>query len=167
MRDMIDLVKYFNDNTREKLWKKNSEEYKRWFGLTLTMTKSAIDFGANEKEMNQLVYRLVLGYFGVGKQGGLTSGLVTEDTLMGGVKKTADHLLGTTQIGKFIHEEFANNNFDIDYMVNVWLYENLWLWQTIKVTTEEHRSDNIIRNEHSIEDKLLLKHYKKVSILVG
>tara|TARA_B110000858_G_C17476825_1_gene325325 strand:- start:50 stop:544 length:495 start_codon:yes stop_codon:yes gene_type:complete len=164
---MINLVKYFNDNTRDGLWKKNGESYKRWFGLSLTITKSAIDFGANEKEMNQLVYRLVLGYFGVGKQGGLTSGLVSEDAMMKGVKKTADHLLGTTQIGKFIHEEFEKNNFDIDYMVNVWLYENLWLWQTIKVTSEEHRKDNIIRNEHSIEDKLLLKHYKKVSNLLG
>jgi len=164
---MIYLVKYFNNNTREKLWEKNGESYKRWFGLTLTMTKSAIDFGANEKELNQLVYRLVLGYFGVGRQGGLTSGLVSEDASVKGVKKTADHLLGTTQIGNFIHQEFEKNNFDIDYMVNEWLYDNLWLWQTIKVTTEEHKKDNIIRNEHSIEDKLLLKHYKKVSNLLG
>ena len=131
------------------------------------MTKSAIEFGANEKELNQLVYRLVLGYFGVGRQAGLTSGLVSEDANAKGIKKTADHLLGTTQIGKFIHEEFEKNNCDINYMVNEWLYENLWLWQTIKVTTEEHRKDNIIRNEHSIEDKLLLKHYKKVSNLLG
>jgi hypothetical protein len=164
---MIDLVKYFNDNTRDKLWKKNGESYKRWFGLGLTMTKSAIEFGANEKELNQLVYRLVLGYFGVGRQAGLTSGLVSEDANDKGIKKTADHLLGTTQIGKFIHEEFEKNNWDINYMVNEWLYENLWLWQTIKVTTEEHKKDNIIRNEHSIKDKLLLKHYKKVSNLLG
>jgi len=68
---------------------------------------------------------------------------------------------------KVIHQEFEKNNFDIDYMVNEWLYNNLWLWQTIKVTTEEHKKDNIIRNEHSIEDKLLLKHYKKVSNLLG
>ena len=164
---MIDLVKYFNDNTRERLWKKNAEEYKRWFGRQIRTLKNDVDAGANEKELAQFTYRLALGYFGVGKQGGLTSGLVTEDTMINGIKKTADHLLGTTQIGKFIHEECEKNNWNFDYMVNVWLYENLWLWMTIKVTTEEHRSDNIIRNEHSIEDKLLLKHYKKVSRLVG
>lgn len=164
---MIDLVKYFNDNTREKLWKKNGEEYKRWFGRQIRTLKNDVDSDANEKELSQFTYRLALGYFGVGKQGGLTSGLVTEDTMIKGVKKTADHLLGTTQIGKFIHEECEKNNWNFDYMVNVWLYENLWLWMTIKVTTEEHRSDNIIRNEHSIQDKLLLKHYKKVSPLVG
>jgi hypothetical protein len=164
---MKDLRKYFNTHTRDKLWGKNSEEYKRWFGLGLTMTKSAIDFGANEKELNQLVYRLVLGYFGVGKQSGLTSGMVSEDASTKGVKTTGDHLLGTTQIGSFIHSEFEKYNYDIDYMVNEWLYEHLWLWMTIKVTTEEHKSDNIVRNEHSIDDKLLLKHYKQVSPLIG
>ena len=164
---MINLVKYFNDNTRDELWDEYGESYKRWFGRQIRTLKNDVDSGANEKELSQFTYRLALGYFGVGKQGGLTSGLVTEDAMLKGVKTTADHLLGTTQIGKHIHEECEKYNWDFDYMVNEWLYENLWLWMTIKVTTEEHRKDNIIRNEHSIEDKLLLKHYKKVSNLLG
>ena len=120
-----------------------------------------------KKQLEQFVYRLGLGYFGVGKQGGLPSGLVTENTLVKGVKTTHDHLLGAVKIGEKVHSEFEKNDFDIDYMVNEWLYENLWLWMTIKVTKEEHRKDNILRNEHTIEDKLLLKHYKKVSNLLG
>jgi hypothetical protein len=164
---MIDLVKYFNDNTRDKLWKKNGEDYERWFGRQIRTLKNDVESGSNDKELSQFTYRLALGYYGIGRQGGLTSGLVTEDAMVNGVKKTADHLLGTTQIGKYIHEECEKYNWDFDYMVNEWLYENLWLWMTIKVTTQEHKSDNIIRNEHTIEDKLLLKHYKKVSTLVG
>jgi len=162
---MIDLVKYFNDNTRDKLWVKYADESKSYFNLHLKTLKLWINEGATNKQLEQFIYRLGLGYFGVGKQGGLTSGLITEDASVKGVKKTADHLLGATQIGKYIHEQFEKNDWDIDYMVNEWLYENLWLWMTIKVTSHEHRKNNIIRNEHSIEDKLLLKHYKKVSKL--
>jgi hypothetical protein len=52
-------------------------------------------------------------------------------------------------------------------MVNTWLYENIWLWITIKVTKQEHKSENIIKNGYSIEEKKILKHYVQVSKLMA
>ena len=52
-------------------------------------------------------------------------------------------------------------------MVDTWLYENVWLWMTIKVTKDEHKSSNIIKNGHSIEEKMEMKHYKSVSELMA
>ncbi len=163
---MNKLVKYFNDNARDKLWVKYEDEFKSYFNLHLKSLQLWINEDATNKQLEQFMYRLGLGYFGIGKQGGLTSGLITEDASVKGVEKTADHLLGTTQIGKYIHEQFEKNDWDIDYMVNEWLYENLWLWMTIKVTKTEHKKDNIIRNDHTIEEKLELKHYTNTSEII-
>jgi len=54
---------------------------------------------------------------------------------------------------------FKKSGYDIDWMLNEWLYDNLHLWATIKVTKEEHKKENIIRNGHTLEEKNKLKHY--------
>ena len=48
-------------------------------------------------------------------------------------------------------------------MVDTWLYENLWLWITIKVARTEHHVDNINRNQHTLDEKKEFKHYVNVS----
>ena len=63
----------------------------------------------------------------------------------------------------YFHQEFEKHNFDIDYMVDTWLYENLWLWITIKVARNEHHVDNINRNQHTLDEKKEFKHYVNVS----
>ena len=82
-------------------------------------------------------------------------------------KTVGDHLIGTLTIGEHVHDILKKSNYNIDWMVDTWLYDNLFLWAKIKVTKEEHRKDNILRNSnHTIEQKLNLEHYKKVSTLV-
>jgi len=110
------------------------------------------------------MYRLGLGYYGIGRQSGIKSGIITEEAKK--KPNTDDHVFGVVEIGNFIHQEFTKNNLNLEYMVEEWLYNHLWLWMTIKVSKEEHKKDNIIRNEHSLEEKKLLKHYKKVSNLI-
>ena len=51
-------------------------------------------------------------------------------------------------------------------MVNEWLYDNLWLWMTIKVSKEEHKKENIERNSHTLNEKKELKHYKNISSVI-
>lgn len=170
---MTDLIKHFNENIRDTLWnskgsegfKTKGDSYKKYFKIQLTMVWSVKDETFTEHD-NQFNNRLALGYYGIGKQKGIDSRLVSEAAMIKGVKTTSDHLIGATEIGKFIQSECEKHNWDIDYMVNTWLYEHLWLWMTIKVTKEEHSRDNIKRNEHSIEDKMSLKHYINVSNLV-
>jgi hypothetical protein len=163
----VNLKKYFNDNTRDTLWIKYEETYKSWFRLALSILKTCTDDGiATEKQYNQLIYRNVVGYMGIGKQKGLASSLSTKAAMNTKVKTKDDHLFGATEIGKYIHQEFEHNNWNIDYMVNDWLYKNLWLWLTIRVTSTEHSANNILQNTHTIEEKLLLKHYKNVSLIM-
>jgi len=160
----MNLIEYFNNNNRNKYWEKNSLYYKKWFRRQLKHLLLEIEDGVSEGEMNFFMYRLGLGYWGIGKQSGIPSGIKTKDSLTN--SNTDDHLFGTVEIGKYIHKEFESCGFDIDHMVNVWLHENLWLWMTIKVSKEEHKKENIERNIHDIEKKVNLEHYKNVSELI-
>ncbi len=157
-------IEYFNNKTRDKYWSSNGDDYKKWFKRQLKHLLLDIESGCSEKELNSFTYRLLLGYYGVGKQSGIPSGIKTLDSCSN--DNTGDHVFGVVEIGKYIHQEFENCGYDLDYMVNEWLYENLWLWMTIKVSKEEHKKENIERNLHNLEEKKELKHYKKVSELI-
>jgi hypothetical protein len=156
-------IDYFNSHTRPQLWNKNEPEYKAWFRFQLGILDMAISSNLPENFFRRFVYRLGIGYFGVGKQSGLPSGICTEDSNIPGVNTTPDHLFGATEVGKYVHEQFLKYNCDIDYMVNTWLYENLFLWMTVKVSKEEHKVENIARDAHSLEQKICLEHYTNVS----
>jgi hypothetical protein len=113
------------------------------------------------------MYRLNFGYSGIGRIGGITTKLKSMDSInLPSDKKTDDHVFGASEIGKHIRYEFEKHNMDIDYMVNTWLYDNLYLWSKIKVSKEEHKKDNIVRNKHTIEEKVNLLHYTNVSKIV-
>ena len=157
----INPIEYFKENNRILYWQRNQESYKKWFKKQLKHLLLEIEEGSTDKELNSFMYRLGLGYYGIGKQSGIPSGIITEDSKKN--PSTDDHVFGVVEIGKYIHQEFEKSNYDLNYMVNEWLYENLWLWMTIKVSKIEHKKENIIRNGHTIEDKKLFKHYKKVS----
>lgn len=157
----INPIEFFNKNNRIFYWAKNQVSYKRWFKKQLKHLLLEIEEGSTEKELNSFMYRLGLGYYGIGKQGGIPSGVLTEESKLH--KNTDDHVFGVVEIGKYIHQEFKEHGYDIEYMVEQWLYDNLWLWMTIKVSTKEHKKENIIRNKHTIEEKKLFRHYKNVS----
>ena len=102
----------------------------------------------------------------MGKQSGLASGIYSAASTRPQTSTTADHLFGATEIGKYIHQAFIKYHLNIDYMVETWLYEHLFLWMTIKVSKAEHTTDNIARDEHTLEQIMSLEHYRGVSILI-
>ena len=51
-------------------------------------------------------------------------------------------------------------------MVDTWLYENLFLWMTVKVSKKEHKKENIARDKHTLDQKMCLEHYINVSEFV-
>lgn len=163
----INLIEYFNKNRRDVYWKKNESEYKINFRIQLNNLKVNLsDKNIPKKNIEKSIFRLGIGYSGIGTQNGLSSGIKSKNTLKPNVKTTHDHLIGAKQIGEIVHKEFEKHNYDIDSMVNEWLYENLWLWMTIKVTSEEHNKNNILRDMTDIEQKLNLSHYVNVSELI-
>ena len=160
----MDIIACFNENKRDSYWTTNGEKCKSLFRRTLKHLLLEIELTDNNVSNNY--YRLAIGYdlgIGVGTAG-ITSGIKSKEARQLPSKQTtADHLIGTVQIGKYVHSEFEKNEFDIEYMTEVWLYENLWLWMSIRVSNKEHHKDNILRNVNTIEEKLELKHYVNVS----
>ncbi|MBM3442842.1 MAG: hypothetical protein FJX89_09100 [Bacteroidetes bacterium] len=161
-----DPIQFFIENKRDGVWGKNKEKWKTHFRLQLKVLKLFIDNQADEKHLVSFVYRLGLGYWGVGKQSGIPSGILSLNAVTSeNTKKTDDHFIGAQLIGKTVHEAYEACDFNEGHMVDHWLYENLWLWMTIKVTQEEHRS-GILKTVDGLELKKRMEHYVNVSPLV-
>lgn len=162
-----DPIQFFIENKRDSVWEKNKEKWKTHFRLQLKVLKLFIDNQADEQHMASFAYRLGLGYWGVGQQGGIPSGIFSLNAVTSAnTKKTNDHLIGAQLIGKTVHEAFEACDFNEDHMVEYWLYENLWLWITVRVTQDEHKNCNISKTITNIEEKKMLRHYINVSSLV-
>ena len=161
----MDIIACFNENKRDAYWATNEAKCKSIFRRTLKHLLLEIE-ETNENDFDRWnnYYRWI-GYDGIGVgTAGITSGIKTAEAKTLTYKQTtADHLMGSVQIGKYVHTEFERNGFDVDYMTEVWLYENLWFWMSIRVSNKEHHKDNILRNVNTIEEKLELKHYVNVS----
>ena len=158
----MDIQKLFKTKGRKQdLWKKDEVKFKKWLKSNLILLKvmdeNPTDFDMNYKD--KAFYRLMIGYYGVGYGNGFSSGLLSNDASVKGIPTTTDHWAGASKVGEYVHMIFKKSGYDIDWMLNEWLYDNLHLWATIKVTKEEHKKENIIRNGHTLEEKNKLKHY--------
>ncbi len=160
----------FNKRAREENWDKYESKMKEMFKYTLLRLKDIDKYYIPnnlfpDNVLKTRIYRLDIGYNGVSRPNGIYSKIYTEKTIdLKSNQCTYDHLLGATQIGERVHKVFKENNYDCELMIDEWLYENLFLWGTIRVTKDEHKSYNILRDQNlSIEEKLEFKHYKKVS----
>jgi hypothetical protein len=167
-RKVDDIVNYFNSYKRDKIWKLKKVELQEAFKFQLLLLETYLLHGASEKLMQSFMYRLALGYYGIQSQSGISSGIVSLATIgLPAKETTGDHVFGAVEIGKTIRDAYEVNNRNIDFMVNEWLYDNLYLWLTIKVSRVEHNSKNIIKNRNSIQEKRKMLHYKSVSELVA
>ena len=78
---------------------------------------------------------------------------------------TEDHLFGVTEIGTQVFLAYKNSDWDLDYIVNEWLPQHLYLWLTVKILKAEHQGDNsIARGKHTLEEKVALQHYDDVNV---
>jgi len=177
MRRKVDnIVEYFNTRIREDYWVKVSDFKKEQLEDFLEDAKRVLIDKYGEYDTNGVClvetdesgismrakpyFRLLVGYeiFGYA---GIKSGLYTEDSLS--KETTDDHLIGAQKIGETVFIAYCKSGFDNEYMKNVWLYENLYLWLSIKVTKDEHNNNISKKQIFTIKDKSLLKHYDGVS----
>jgi hypothetical protein len=117
--------------------------------------------------------RLVFGYNGLGfKISPAKTGLQSRASLqVKGSECTSDHIVGVTLAGWEIHTKIKEL-FDkgepketiVNMMVKNWLSDNLHLWVQAKITKEEHKGDNLARDEHTLQEKLDLIHYDQGGI---
>ena len=116
--------------------------------------------------------RLTLGY------GGLTPtlthkmiGLYSEKALdlklnkKMGKKCVDDHLFGVTEVGNAMFMEYKNSGWDLNYVLNEWLPQHLYLWLQVKILKTEHQGDGSVkRGKHTLEEKISLVHYDEANI---
>ena len=107
--------------------------------------------------------RLGMGYRGIGFCEGIPPFHRTKEVIPG-IKISDDHVAGTSLVGSILEELIKKENYNYKYLINNWLYDNLHLWATIRVTREQHSGKNILRNMNTLEDKLMLKHYKNIDL---
>ena len=169
----MNFKKEFNKRVRENIWNKHNQRFIMFFNYVLVRLERIDNYYIPNNLLppnilEQGIYRLELGYHGIGKPQGIPSKIMSKDSSILNSKDCVnDHLLGATEIGKYIHDKFKKENYNIDWMVKNWLFENLFLWGTVKVTKEEHKSKNILRNsDHPIEQKSNFEHYIHVSQLI-
>lgn len=163
----LDPVEVFNEHRRDFYWKEKEkeDEFKRNFRFALLMYDVALNV-LPQNEMRRRIYRHAIGYNGT-RASGLWSKIYSKNTIdKNSSECTLNHLFGPTEVGEYVIKEYIKSGHDKEYMVNEWLYENLYLWMTVKVTRQEQSKDSIIQDEHTIEEKRNWKHYQGVSELM-
>jgi len=175
----------------KKFWDKNSDILKYYFGRKVVGDIAQFDF--DKKYPNQQIVkeytelneegtcklrqlnRLKYGYNGLG--GKLTpsvTGLKSKKALESHYNdNTNDHLFGVTKVGWKIHtliKELYDKGKSQDYIVNhmteKWLPNNLHLWVCVQITKEEHKSDNLARDKHTLEEKNKMVHFDEGQIVL-
>ena len=127
-------------------------------------------------------YQSMIGAHGIGRTK-LDIGLISQNALKikcnnkNNENKTPlvfDHLIGYKSISKKVVRDFVDDyKLDIDKMANNWVQKYICLWLVVKVTKDEHKSENIQRGDKAgagitdVKSKLMFKHYREdISILL-
>ena len=128
------------------------EKYKKNFKKRLYGLRGIVDYYLDEFEckVNELQNHFhnsdvknPIGYTGVNSNG-IHSGFVSKEVVrlqrkyncsIAQLRKkkllTDEHVFGTTLIGRRVLQAFIESGFNIKYMVNEWLPNNLYLWATV------------------------------------
>ena len=177
----IDFNTYFTENKLikdrlEKEWEINKKYFKECFEEVLVAVETHYKKYDKKIFKSKFIgrrYKDMIGAHGIGKTK-INIGLISEDTIRN-KNITLDHVIGYKTCSKKVINDFKKYNFDISYMKDDWLKNHLHLWLVIKVTKEEHKTENIIRGDEisdyeqnflkDYQMKLKLNHYKNVSQL--
>ena len=157
----------FNKTVRDTHWKKNKQRILDNF-LNTCYAYFCPKPLAEDYKRNW--YKNTAGYNGIGAGNGIQSGFTSKAASLLKLKFPKlimhDHVMGATQVGKYVEQFVLNNNWKNSKVREAWVYKNLYLWGTMRVTKKEHKEENIIRGEHTITEKNRFKHYKNVSKII-
>jgi hypothetical protein len=151
------LVKYF-DSKKDVWWNKvNNKKKEHIIGSVFSLicaldTKRRLGIDINLEHTEKAV----------GNYHEIPMGIITyEADRLSSYFRTGDSIIGTKLIGEVVSEEYRSGNVSINNFED-WIYENLWLWAQCTVSKEEHKAENIKRqNQHKItlEEKVNFRHY--------
>lgn len=125
----------------------------------LTMYKSAIDNKIDSQFLQDFPRKV--GYGIIGGNDGIDCGLRSVN-LIYGERDVRDHIFGATLAGEEFFKAFEEWDYDIDYMVNSWLPQNIWLFTTALISKKEH--NDLKTHKHSKNQKRKFIHYDECGI---
>jgi hypothetical protein len=70
---------------------------------------------------------------------------------------TKDKIIGTAKIGEIVWESIKEGSLRKDNLEE-WLNDHLWLWGFVMMGSTQH--NNVVRNKHTLIQKVNFKHYK-------
>jgi len=157
------FVKLFNKLKRDDVWDNRGERIRRRFRMQLERLKAVVGKYSDEEIMK--VIQSDIGYNGLGSQ--FYSRVISQEALNNPDQlMSKDHYFGAMTIAEVVLKSFKESELDIDYMVDEWLYEHLYLWATVKITRVQHKADNLPRHVHTYEQKLNDEHYQEAGIII-
>ena len=162
----MNFIELFNAQKKDELIKFHKDRIVSNF-RSAVLQLQAIQNDENGICENQLRgwLRLTMGYRGIGFNNGVYSNLRTKQTQRKTNREiTFDHVVGTTLCGETVKVIIEKERYNFTFLINNWLFDNLYLWGTIKVSKEEHKKNTILRNKHSLEEKIHLKHYVNLQL---
>ena len=162
----MNFKEQFNQNIKDFYWKKRKEKIVKNFYSACMQFKAIM-----EDENGICEYQLTgwrkntMGYRGIGHSSGLYSKLRSKSTLeLSNTDCVFDHVVGATLCGATVEEKIKEVNYNIQKLIDEWIFDNLYLWGTIKVSKIEHKKDNILRNKNTLDQKINFEHYKIISV---
>tara|TARA_R110002020_G_scaffold420545_1_gene629684 strand:+ start:1180 stop:1815 length:636 start_codon:yes stop_codon:yes gene_type:complete len=85
-----------------------------------------------------------------------------------GKNLTKDHIFGVTDVGIETFSNYICCDWDLDYMVNEYIPNNLYQHFECRMLKSEHQkqdeydTNGVARGKHTIEEKISMKHYEDV-----
>ena len=154
---------------------KSEERFNKRYKARPYKYKGEIKYTSDERQAN----RLAIGYNGLGKhsftparcnffsEGALSLPTQNQELV------TQDHSLGVSTCGDIVFEllmklyedENKSKKEVVEYMTQEWLKDNLHNWVQVQITKEEDR--RLLRNCHTLEEKINLKQYTDADIIIG
>ncbi len=162
----MNFKEQFNQNIKDYYWKNKRNLISQNFYSASHQFKAIMDDANGPCEYQLKGWRKnTMGYRGVGHSSGLYSKLRSKSSINLSVKEYVfDHVVGATLCGKTVEDKIKETDYQIKYLIDNWLFDNLYLWGTIKVSKIEHKKDNILRNKNTLSEKINFEHYKVISV---
>lgn len=176
-------IELINEKIRVQHFEKNRNKIESKWRTWLVMLKAGLEDPNCDLDSIHLFCRQMFGYGTFGNSGPII-GLFTENGINVNSTETEnqlvnDHVFGCLLIAILVKKTFIESGYDIEYMINEWLPNNLYLWMVVRMTKDEHRMvpkfnkdykkflseqyTEIIDTTFEYKYKLNLLHYSEIS----
>ena len=149
----INFKKEFNNRVRDEVWIKHHQSFTQYFFYALTRLKQIDNYYIPNNllppnVLESRIYRLELGYHGIGKPVGIPSKIMSkESSLLKAKDCVNDHVLGATETGKYIQCHGCRHPLSLKDTKSKDYTKGVSCSYCIQFRTEEQKQNSLIRQK--------------------